>query len=79
MINIKVWQDFFKALFNFLLILIYTALQYFVSWAGVAGVVWLIFRLFRITFSFEVATGIWLALTLIGVFINYYSNLYKNK
>lgn len=78
-INIKVWKDFFKALFNFLLILIYTALQYFVSWAGTSGVVWLICWLFRITFSFEVATGIWLALTLIGVFINYYSNLYKNK
>lgn len=79
MINIKAWKNFFKALFNFLLILIYTVLRYFVSWAGTSGVVWLIFRLFRITFSFEVATGIWLALTLIGVFINYYLNIYKNK
>ena len=79
MINIEAWNKFFKALFEFLLILIYTALQYFVSWAGTSSVVWLIFRLFRITFSFEAATVIWLALTLIGMFINYYSNLYKSK
>lgn len=78
-INIEVWKNFFKALFKFLLILIYTVLQYFVSWVGTSGVVWLIFWLFRITFSFEVATGIWLVLTLIGMFINYYSSLYKNK
>jgi len=78
-INIEAWKNFFKALFKFLLILIYTTLRYFVSWAGTSSVVWLIFWLFRIKFSFAAATGIWLALTLIGIFINYYSSLYKNK
>ena len=50
-INIEAWKNFFKALFKFLLILIYTTLRYFVSWAGTSSVVWLIFWLFRITIT----------------------------
>lgn len=54
----KAWQ-------KFLGVLLFLIIQYFISWAFTAGVLWCIFALFGKPFSLKVATGIWLAVVLI--------------
>ena len=54
----NVWQ-------KFLGVLLFLIIQYFISWAFTAGVLWCIFNLLEKPFSFKVATGIWLAAVLI--------------
>ena len=49
-------------------ILVFTA-TYFVSWAISAALIWVIFKLFSLTFNIKVATGIWLVLILIEGFL----------
>ena len=54
----KAWQ-------KFLGVLLFLIVQYFISWAFTAGVLWCIFALFDKPFSLKVATGIWLVAVLI--------------
>lgn len=54
----KAWQ-------KFLGVLLFLIVQYFISWAFTAGVLWCIFALLDKPFSLKVATGIWLAAVLI--------------
>lgn len=54
----KTWQ-------KFLGVLLFLVIQYFISWAFTAGVLWCIFALLGKSFSLKVATGIWLAAVLI--------------
>lgn len=68
-ININVWNKFFKALGSFLEIILILAATYFTSWIITIGIIWLIFKLLNITFTVKVATGIWLALVLMEQFI----------
>ena len=43
--------------------------SYFVSWAMTSGLIWIIFKIFRLDFSLRIATGIWLVLVLLQLFI----------
>lgn len=54
----KTWQ-------KFLGVLLFLIIQYFISWAFTAGILWCIFALIGKPFSLKVATGIWLATVLI--------------
>lgn len=54
----KTWQ-------KFLGVLLFLIIQYFISWAFTAGVLWCIFALISKPFSLKVATGIWLAVVLV--------------
>ena len=54
----KAWQ-------KFLGVLLFLIIQYFISWAFTAGILWCIFALIGKPFSLKVATGIWLAAVLI--------------
>ena len=69
MINIEVWNKFFKALGSFLGIVLILVTIYFTSWITTVGIIWLIFKLLNITFTIKVATGIWLVLILLECFI----------
>lgn len=44
-----------------------------ISWAGTCGIIWLICLCFGWAFSLQIATGVWLALLLLGGLFN------KNK
>ena len=63
------WKNFFKALGFFLGIVLILAATYFTSWIITIGIIWLIFKLLNITFTVNVATGIWLALVFLERFI----------
>mgnify|MGYP004669576485 CR=1 FL=1 len=38
---------------------------YFLQWAITVGVLWVIFKIFNLTYTLKVATGIWLVLMLV--------------
>ncbi len=77
MINIEIWNKFFKALGSYIKNLIIFAASCFVSWAMSMVIIWVLFKLMSplfikfdiTTFSVQVATGIWLALFLLEKFI----------
>lgn len=48
-----------------------------VSWALTVGIVYLITLCFGLAFSFKLATGVWLVLTLIGSFFTQTVNVKK--
>lgn len=43
--------------------------KYFVSWAMVTPIIWVIFKLLGLTFSIKVSTGIWLIIVLIDALL----------
>lgn len=69
MIEITVWNKFFKVLGSFMGIILIPVATYFTSWIITIGIIWLIFKLLNITFTVKVTTGIWLVLVLLERFI----------
>lgn len=49
-----------------LIILLIFAVLLCISWIGTCGIIWLITLCFGLTFSWPIATGIWLILCLIS-------------
>lgn len=50
---------------NILEVILVFIAKYFVSWAMVTPIIWVIFKLLGLTFSIKIATGIWLIVVLI--------------
>lgn len=69
MLNIEAWKKFFKAPGSFIGTILFLTLTYFTSWITTIGIIWLIFKLLNITFTVNVATGIWLTLILLECFV----------
>lgn len=57
-------------MYNFIFILLVVAITAGMSWAVTCGILWLIALCFGLAFSLRTATGIWLAMSLISVFLN---------
>lgn len=70
-------KTFFAALGKILGIIIILFAEYLVSWAGVCFVLWVIAKLLHITYSFRVASGIWLAMIFVQKFIESIMEKYK--
>ncbi len=56
----KSWEKFLIGLCTTIGTVVILVAIYFVSWAVTVGLVWLIFKMFSLDFSLNVATGIWL-------------------
>lgn len=57
-------------MYNFIFILLVIAITAVISWAVTCGVLWLITLCFGLVFSLRIATGIWLTMSLISIFLN---------
>lgn len=71
------WKTFFATLGKILGIIIILFAEYLVSWVGVCFVLWVIAKLLHITYSFRVASGIWLAMIFVQKFIESIMEKYK--
>lgn len=54
---------------NILEVILVFIAKYFVSWAMVTPIIWVIFKLLGLTFSIKIATGIWLIVVLIDALL----------
>lgn len=57
-------------MYNFIFVLLTVAISAGMSWAVTCGILWLIALCFGFVFNLKIATGIWLAMCLISVFLN---------
>lgn len=57
-------------MYNFIFMLLVVAITAGMSWAVTCGILWLITLCFGLVFNLRIATGIWLAMSLISVFLN---------
>ena len=60
------WKKFFAAVKENIWLVISIIAICFASWALTMGVAWLVFKIFNMSFSIKVATGIWLIWLIIG-------------
>lgn len=59
------WKKFFKSLGLVLRSVLIAFASYLTSWAIIVGIIWVIFKIFRLSFDVRVATGFWVALLLL--------------
>lgn len=57
-------------MYNFIFMFLVVAITAGMSWAVTCGILWLITLCFGLVFNLRIATGIWLAMSLISVFLN---------
>lgn len=57
-------------MYSFIFLILVIAITAGMSWAVTCGILWLIALCFGLVFSLRTATGIWLAMSLISVFLN---------